>query len=71
MGFRVAEDEEITGVDRTAHAETAYDFTGAGGGAVHRVPAVALGTPGALGGGPAPTNEAERGLGPDTERVDA
>ncbi|TSB14302.1 ammonium transporter [Streptomyces benahoarensis] len=71
MGFRVAEDEEITGVDRTAHAETAYDFTGAGGGAVHRVPAVALGAPGALGGGPAPTNEAERGLGPDTERVDA
>ncbi|MFF9482296.1 ammonium transporter [Streptomyces sp. NPDC014733] len=60
MGFRVAEDEEITGVDRTAHAETAYDFTGAGGGA-HRVPAAALG---AL-GGPAPTH------GTDTEKVDA
>ncbi|MFJ9620106.1 ammonium transporter [Streptomyces noursei] len=36
MGFRVGEDEEITGVDQTAHAETAYDFAGAGGGTTAR-----------------------------------
>ena len=26
MGFRVSEEDEITGVDLTQHAETAYDF---------------------------------------------
>ncbi|WEB40199.1 MULTISPECIES: ammonium transporter [Streptomyces] len=36
MGFRVGEDEEITGVDQAAHAETAYDFAGAGGGTTAR-----------------------------------
>jgi Amt family ammonium transporter len=30
MGFRVTDDEEVTGVDQTLHAETAYDFTGVG-----------------------------------------
>ncbi|MFB7631245.1 ammonium transporter [Streptomyces sp. NPDC056149] len=41
MGFRVGEDEEITGVDQAAHAETAYDFAGAGGGtAARRTPAL-------------------------------
>jgi Amt family ammonium transporter len=32
IGFRVTEDEEITGVDQILHAETAYDFAGVGGG---------------------------------------
>ncbi|PNE38743.1 MULTISPECIES: ammonium transporter [Streptomyces] len=36
MGFRVGEDEEIAGVDQAAHAETAYDFAGAGGGTTAR-----------------------------------
>ncbi|MEU7182290.1 MULTISPECIES: ammonium transporter [Streptomyces] len=36
LGFRVGEDEEVTGVDLSAHAESAYDFTGAGGGTVAR-----------------------------------
>ncbi|MEV0374300.1 ammonium transporter [Streptomyces sp. NPDC050636] len=40
MGFRVSEDEEISGVDQAAHAETAYDFTGAGGGSVARTAAI-------------------------------
>ncbi|TJZ46298.1 ammonium transporter [Streptomyces piniterrae] len=40
MGFRVSEDEEISGVDQAAHAETAYDFTGTGGGSVARTAAV-------------------------------
>ncbi|MBM9503909.1 ammonium transporter [Actinacidiphila acididurans] len=31
MGFRVTEDEEVTGIDQVLHAETAYDFTGVGG----------------------------------------
>ncbi|MCM2421907.1 ammonium transporter [Streptomyces sp. RKAG293] len=34
MGFRVTEDDEITGIDQIEHAETAYDFAGAGGGTV-------------------------------------
>ncbi|MFI7098312.1 ammonium transporter [Streptomyces sp. NPDC050161] len=62
MGFRIAEDEEITGVDQAAHAETAYDFTGAGGGVLARkaVPA------------PAHTQSTDRGTGPDTaKKVDA
>ncbi|MFF7229385.1 ammonium transporter [Streptomyces sioyaensis] len=37
MGFRVAEDEEVAGIDQASHAETAYDFTGAGGGTVGRL----------------------------------
>ena len=28
MGFRVSEEDEVTGVDLTQHAETAYDFGG-------------------------------------------
>ncbi len=34
MGMRVTEDEEIAGIDQAEHAETAYDFSGAGGGIV-------------------------------------
>ncbi|MEU5545915.1 ammonium transporter [Streptomyces sioyaensis] len=37
MGFRVSEDEEVAGIDQASHAETAYDFTGAGGGTVGRL----------------------------------
>ncbi|MBO1335925.1 ammonium transporter [Streptomyces sp. VRA16 Mangrove soil] len=36
MGMRVSEDDEVTGIDQTEHAETAYDFSGAGGGAAAR-----------------------------------
>jgi Amt family ammonium transporter len=32
--MRVTEDEEIAGIDQAEHAETAYDFSGAGGGIV-------------------------------------
>jgi Amt family ammonium transporter len=32
IGMRVAEDEEVSGIDQAEHAETAYDFSGAGGG---------------------------------------
>lgn len=37
MGFRIGEDEEVAGIDQASHAETAYDFTGAGGGTVGRL----------------------------------
>ncbi|WP_155057694.1 ammonium transporter [Streptomyces blattellae] len=33
IGMRVSEDEEVAGIDQAEHAETAYDFSGAGGGA--------------------------------------
>ncbi|MGC9536489.1 ammonium transporter [Streptomyces sp. UG1] len=33
IGFRASEDDEVSGIDQAAHAETAYDFSGAGGGA--------------------------------------
>ncbi|WP_149178913.1 ammonium transporter [Streptomyces sp. TRM49041] len=36
MGMRVSEDDEISGIDQVEHAETAYDFSGAGGGAAPR-----------------------------------
>ncbi|MFD7815161.1 ammonium transporter [Streptomyces sp. NPDC059785] len=32
MGMRVTEDEEVAGIDQAEHAETAYDFSGAGAG---------------------------------------
>jgi Amt family ammonium transporter len=32
IGMRVSEDEEVSGIDQAEHAETAYDFSGAGGG---------------------------------------
>jgi ammonium transporter, Amt family len=32
MGFRITGDQEIAGIDRGEHAETAYDFAGLGGG---------------------------------------
>ncbi|WP_284575439.1 ammonium transporter [Streptomyces sp. 2P-4] len=36
MGMRVSEDDEVSGIDQVEHAETAYDFSGAGGGAPSR-----------------------------------
>ncbi|MWK33359.1 ammonium transporter [Actinomadura sp. J1-007] len=43
MGFRISEEDEIAGIDGTAHAETAYDFgtVHAGGGASVARPAPA------------------------------
>lgn len=41
MGMRVSEDDEISGIDQVEHAETAYDFSGAGGGIAGRTTAVA------------------------------
>ncbi|MDX6428273.1 MAG: ammonium transporter, Amt family, partial [Streptosporangiaceae bacterium] len=32
IGFRLSEDDEVTGVDQVEHAETAYDFLAAGSG---------------------------------------
>jgi Amt family ammonium transporter len=36
IGMRVSEDDEVSGIDQVEHAETAYDFSGAGGGTVLR-----------------------------------
>ncbi|MFF1477821.1 ammonium transporter [Streptomyces sp. NPDC058301] len=41
IGMRVPEDDEVSGIDQVEHAETAYDFSGAGGGTVTRTPAPA------------------------------
>ncbi|MFD9719515.1 ammonium transporter [Streptomyces sp. NPDC059076] len=38
MGMRVDEDTEISGIDQVEHAESAYDFSGAGGGTASRKP---------------------------------
>jgi Amt family ammonium transporter len=32
--MRVTEDEEIAGIDQAEHAESAYDFSGTGGGVI-------------------------------------
>ncbi|MFI1828078.1 ammonium transporter [Streptomyces sp. NPDC020412] len=37
VGMRVDEDVEVAGIDRQEHAETAYDFSGAGGGTHNRM----------------------------------
>ncbi|MGW4435325.1 ammonium transporter [Streptomyces sp. NPDC004596] len=34
IGMRVTEDEEISGIDQAEHAESAYDFSGTGGGVI-------------------------------------
>ncbi|GAP51312.1 ammonium transporter [Streptomyces azureus] len=46
IGMRVPEDDEIAGIDQSEHAETAYDFSGAGGGAA-KTAAVAAAVAGA------------------------
>ncbi|MFI1868448.1 ammonium transporter [Streptomyces jumonjinensis] len=43
MGMRVDEDAEVSGIDRNEHAETAYDFSGAGGGIGSHKPSAAIG----------------------------
>ncbi|MEU6035646.1 ammonium transporter [Actinomadura sp. NPDC047616] len=49
MGFRIPEDEELSGIDTATHAETAYDFGGVPSGtslaaaASHKSPAVSEG----------------------------
>ncbi|MGW0733437.1 ammonium transporter [Streptomyces sp. NPDC002851] len=40
IGMRVSEDDEVSGLDQVEHAETAYDFSGAGGGTAPRTAAV-------------------------------
>jgi Amt family ammonium transporter len=42
IGMRVTEDEEVSGIDQAEHAETAYDFSGTGGGVVGSASAPAL-----------------------------
>ncbi|MBD2829757.1 ammonium transporter [Streptomyces globisporus] len=55
IGMRVSEDDEVSGIDQVEHAETAYDFSGTGGGSVARTTAPA----------PAPT------AAPKAKKVDA
>jgi Amt family ammonium transporter len=38
MGFRITEEEEVTGIDTVVHAESAYDFTSLGGSSGHTAP---------------------------------
>lgn len=49
IGFRATDDEETAGLDQVFHAETAYDFSAAGGSLTNRGPAPAA-TGGAVGG---------------------
>ncbi|MDJ0460896.1 ammonium transporter [Streptomyces sp. H27-C3] len=59
MGMRVDEDVEVAGIDQVEHAETGYDFSGAGGGSASRTAVHA----------PGRTDTA--GAGPKTKKVDA
>jgi Amt family ammonium transporter len=36
LGLRVSEEEEITGIDQTVHAESGYELTGIGAAAAPR-----------------------------------
>lgn len=40
IGMRVSEDDEVSGIDQVEHAETAYDYSGTGGGTLPRSSAV-------------------------------
>lgn len=44
--MRVSEDVEVAGIDQAEHAETAYDFSGAGGGAARTTATPAASTAG-------------------------
>ncbi|MEV4251741.1 ammonium transporter [Spirillospora sp. NPDC049652] len=65
MGFRIDEEDEATGVDLTAHAETAYDLAPAGGGSVRTghasaVPGPVAAAPGSVpAGGPSAETKVE------------
>ncbi len=39
IGLRITEEDEVSGVDTTTHAESGYDFSGVGGGASGNAPA--------------------------------
>ncbi len=41
IGFRVAEDVEVSGIDQAEHAESAYDFSALGAGLARTAPAPA------------------------------
>jgi Amt family ammonium transporter len=45
IGFRISEDDEQTGIDNAAHAESAYEFFITGGGTAGRINSAAVGTP--------------------------
>ncbi|MFI6943544.1 ammonium transporter [Streptomyces sp. NPDC050418] len=60
IGMRVAEDDEVAGIDTVEHAESAYDFSGAGGGAAPRTASV-----------PAPPSATAQDAGAPAKKVDA
>ncbi len=41
MGLRVSEEDEITGIDQTVHAESGYELTGIGAGGSPLLPTAA------------------------------
>jgi Amt family ammonium transporter len=41
IGFRISEEDEVTGIDTVVHAESAYDFTSLSGGSSHTAPLAA------------------------------
>jgi Amt family ammonium transporter len=51
IGFRISEEDEVTGVDTTTHAESGYDFSGVGGGGSGIAPARSSGTFAGVGAG--------------------
>jgi ammonium transporter, Amt family len=54
MGFRISEEDEVSGIDSSAHAETAYDF-----GSVHAGVGASLPSPATVTGGTHKKVEAE------------
>jgi Amt family ammonium transporter len=45
IGFRISEEDEVTGIDTVAHAESGYDFTSLGGGGSAALPGSAPARP--------------------------
>ncbi|MFI9331842.1 ammonium transporter [Kitasatospora sp. NPDC052868] len=66
VGFRVAEEVEVAGIDQTEHAESAYDFSAVGASLARTTPAPAV----AVVAAPAPTAGTAAGNGSRTEKTE-
>ncbi|MEU5794626.1 ammonium transporter [Streptomyces sp. NPDC047813] len=67
IGMRISQDEEVSGIDRAEHAESAYDYSGAGGGVLGSALSAAAGAS----GGKQPENQGDKKSGKQTKKVDA
>ncbi|MFJ8628018.1 ammonium transporter [Kitasatospora sp. NPDC093550] len=74
VGFRVAEEVEVAGIDQAEHAESAYDFSAVGAGLARALPGLAAAAPSAgpsvgSSAGPSAAKPADQSAGKPTEQA--